>query len=102
MYVCIVSCRFILLFCVVSIIIILFASGAQELVALCKSVDLSNVPILILANKIDIPGSLTREQLTKGLDLDNLKIYHNIQMFMISIVQNSGYEEGFNWLSQQL
>lgn len=73
-----------------------------ELQSLCTSVDLSKVPILILANKVDSKSALTRQRMEEGLNLAALQMYHSMELFMVSVINGTGYEEGFQWISSQL
>lgn len=90
-----------------------FAESKRELDALLSDETLTNVPFLILGNKIDIPYAASEEELRyymgltnfttgKGkVDLDGLNV-RPLEVFMCSIVRKMGYGEGFQWLSQYI
>ena len=63
------------------------------------SVDqLKDVPLLILANKQDIPAALTVENLTEVLDLNKIQ-NRNWHIQSSCAVSNKGINEGFDWIS---
>ncbi|EPZ31418.1 ARF/SAR superfamily [Rozella allomycis CSF55] len=71
--------------------------------------EISKVPILVLGNKIDLPGAISEEELRYRFNLQmttgkgKVALAENIraiEVFMCSIVLKSGYGEGFRWLSQ--
>ncbi|KAK2545118.1 hypothetical protein Q9966_001378 [Columba livia] len=72
---------------------------------------ISNVPILILGNKIDRPEAISEEKLreifglygqTTGKGNVPLKDLNArpMEVFMCSVLKRQGYGEGFRWLSQ--
>lgn len=90
-----------------------FAESKRELDALLFDEMLSNVPFLILGNKIDIPQAASEDELRYALslmdcttgkgnvNLDGTNVLP-LELFMCSIVRKMGYGEGFNWLSQYI
>jgi len=83
----------------------------KELNEILASPDLSKIPVLVFGNKIDIPRALSEEelrfalglhQLTTGKGSVELKDIRPVEVFMCSIVNRSGYGEGFRWLGQYL
>ncbi|KAI1373883.1 ADP-ribosylation factor family-domain-containing protein [Hypoxylon crocopeplum] len=78
-----------------------FAEARAELEGLLWAEELSNVPFLILGNKIDHPGAVSEDELRcqLGIDLVGGRI---IQLFMCSVVERQGYGEGFHWLTKFL
>ncbi|KAJ6555617.1 secretion-associated GTP-binding protein, partial [Mycena vulgaris] len=62
----------------------------------------SKVPVLILGNKIDVPGAVSKEEFAGHLGLDQrtgkgghpLDGIRAIEIFMCSVAPRQGYEEG--------
>ncbi|KQK76169.1 hypothetical protein AAES_140821 [Amazona aestiva] len=84
-----------------------------ELNALMTDETISNVPILILGNKIDRPEAISEEKLreifglygqTTGKGNVPLKDLNArpMEVFMCSVLKRQGYGEGFRWLSQHV
>ncbi|NXA36621.1 SAR1A protein, partial [Eudromia elegans] len=84
-----------------------------ELNALMTDETISNVPILILGNKIDRPEAISEEKLrevfglygqTTGKGSVPLKDLNArpMEVFMCSVLKRQGYGEGFRWLSQYI
>lgn len=84
-----------------------------ELNALMTDETISNVPILILGNKIDRPEAISEEKLreifglygqTTGKGNVPLKELNArpMEVFMCSVLKRQGYGEGFRWLSQYI
>merc|ERR1712113_648427 len=88
-----------------------FEESRFELDNLLKDFELSDVPILILANKCDIPTAATEDEIKKKMGLTQLttgkecilnKEFRPIEVFVCSAVNRQGYIEGFKWLFQHL
>uniref|UniRef100_A0A0D6QSJ9 GTP-binding protein SAR1A n=1 Tax=Araucaria cunninghamii TaxID=56994 RepID=A0A0D6QSJ9_ARACU len=90
-----------------------FAESKKELDALLSDDSLTNVPFLILGNKIDIPYAASEEELRYSLGLANYTTgkgkvnladsnVRPIEVFMCSIVRKMGYGDGFKWMSQYI
>ncbi|CAH2321815.1 GTP-binding SAR1a [Pelobates cultripes] len=84
-----------------------------ELNSLMTDETISNVPILILGNKIDRPEAISEEKLreifglygqTTGKGNVPLKDLNArpMEVFMCSVLKRQGYGEGFRWLSQYI
>mmetsp|Transcript_29351 Transcript_29351/g.38609 ORF Transcript_29351/g.38609 Transcript_29351/m.38609 type:complete len:194 (+) Transcript_29351:84-665(+) len=91
-----------------------FNEARMELDALLTLEAPEKTPFLVLGNKIDRPNSAPEIELRVSLGLNetygkekNNRIHkdfqvHPIELFMCSIVKRTGYQEGFEWLSQFL
>jgi signal recognition particle receptor subunit beta len=71
--------------------------------------DLSGVPVLIFANKQDIPNAITPSELAAKLDLDSLQItpagdssLRKWHVQWCSAQEGKGLLEGLDWLNMQL
>lgn len=87
-----------------------FPEAKKELDNLLSCEELQNVPFLVLGNKID-KGMVSEEELKMELGIVHTTGKGRVQLdegirpievFMCSIVQRSGYGEGFRWVSQYL
>ncbi|KAK2080423.1 GTP-binding protein sar2 [Prototheca wickerhamii] len=88
-----------------------FPESKKELSSLLSDDSLSDVPFLVLGNKIDLPTAASEDEVRYALGLANLttgkgKIdtkslsMRPIEIFMCSVVRRQGYGEGFRWVSQ--
>ncbi|XP_077468856.1 small COPII coat GTPase SAR1A [Stigmatopora argus] len=86
------------------------AEAKVELDALLTDDTISNVPVLILGNKIDRPEAISEDALRgmfgqttgKGkVSMDDVNL-RPIEIFMCSVLKRQGYGEGFRWLSQYI
>lgn len=90
-----------------------FPEAKKELDGLLSDESLTNVPFLILGNKIDIPYAASEDELRYHLGLTGVTTgkgnvnlagtnVRPIEVFMCSIVRKMGYGEGFKWMSQYI
>uniref|UniRef100_UPI0035902AD5 small COPII coat GTPase SAR1B n=1 Tax=Myxine glutinosa TaxID=7769 RepID=UPI0035902AD5 len=90
-----------------------FREAKNELDSLMTDETISNVPILILGNKIDRPEAIGEERFremfglygqTTGKGTVPLKDLNTrpLEVFMCSVLKRQGYGEGFRWLSQYI
>eukprot|EP01123_Difflugia_compressa_P000623 TRINITY_DN1072_c0_g1_i2.p1 TRINITY_DN1072_c0_g1~~TRINITY_DN1072_c0_g1_i2.p1 ORF type:complete len:192 (-),score=34.62 TRINITY_DN1072_c0_g1_i2:55-630(-) len=87
-----------------------FEESKVELDELLADPDLKEIPFLVLANKIDIPGAASEEELRSALALYNTygkqiggtrtPGVRPIEVFTCSVVKRMGVKEGFNWVAQ--
>ena len=64
--------------------------------------QLEGVPVLIMANKQDLPGSIDAPLLVQLLDLHNQFLDRTFSVFDCSILYGGGIMESFDWLVNQL
>ncbi|XP_072380995.1 small COPII coat GTPase SAR1-like [Diabrotica undecimpunctata] len=88
-----------------------FVETQKELNTLLSDEIISNCPILILGNKIDLPGAASEDELrirfglfgqTTGKVARNDLPGRPLELFMCSIRKRQGYGEGFRWLAQYI
>jgi GTP-binding protein SAR1 len=89
-----------------------FPESKKELDALLSDDSLSQVPVLVLGNKIDIPYAASEDELRYSMGLTmttgkgNVNLTESnirpIEVFMCSIVRKMGYGEGFKWITQYI
>ncbi|XP_022258929.1 GTP-binding protein SAR1b-like isoform X2 [Limulus polyphemus] len=90
-----------------------FPESKVELDSLLTDEQLANCPVLILGNKIDIPGTASEDELRAyfglyGQTTGKGKIAQSelpgrpLELFMCSVLKRQGYGEGFRWLAQYI
>ncbi|XP_076016595.1 small COPII coat GTPase SAR1A [Genypterus blacodes] len=89
------------------------AEAKDELYALLTDDTISNIPVLILGNKIDRPEAASEDALrgifglqghTTGKGNVSLKGVNvrPMEVFMCSVLKRQGYGEAFRWLAQYI
>jgi small GTP-binding protein len=73
----------------------------QELIALLGEDELRDVPLVIMANKQDLDGTMDAKEVHQRLGLSAIKD-RKWNIFATSGIQGAGVAETFNWLSEQL
>jgi len=85
-----------------------FPEAKKELDELLRDDNLSGVPFVVLGNKIDIPTAAGEAELRSSLGLHQTSGRETktatdgvrpIELFMCSVVKNSGFADGFKWLA---
>ncbi|CRG98963.1 small GTP-binding protein sar1 [Plasmodium relictum] len=89
-----------------------FDEAREELKQLLETEELSNVPFVVLGNKIDKPDAASEDELRQHLNLfSNMTISGNVkgnsgvrpvELFMCSVIRRMGYAAAFKWISQFL
>lgn len=88
-----------------------FEESKKELDTLLTDETLFNCPVLILGNKIDLPGAASEHELRNYYALQTTgkgKVPRSdlpgrpLELFMCSILKRQGYGEGFRWLAQYI
>lgn len=84
-----------------------FEEAKQELDGLLSSEQL-NCPILILANKTDLPNAAGEQEIENYFNLNSILTGKNnynamdqrpIELFMCSMKYSQGYGDGFRWIA---
>lgn len=72
-----------------------------ELDHLIHEGKLDSVPIAVLFNKTDLEQSLESRQVCQRIEYNKLVQSHNGKMecFRISVLEQTGYQEAFRWIS---
>ncbi|CAF0815797.1 unnamed protein product [Didymodactylos carnosus] len=82
-----------------------------ELDSLLTDEQVANAPVVVLGNKIDVPGAVSEQELRyilgvsstgKGNVSRNEVTGRPMEVFMCSVLRREGYGEAFRWLSQYL
>uniref|UniRef100_A0A0G4ICT0 Small COPII coat GTPase SAR1 n=1 Tax=Chromera velia CCMP2878 TaxID=1169474 RepID=A0A0G4ICT0_9ALVE len=93
-----------------------FEEASEELSLLLDTPELSEVPFIVLGNKIDDPRAVSEDELKYKLDLyrhipfefgskgkDKYRQgVRPVGVFMCSVIRKMGYVEAFRWLSKFL
>lgn len=74
----------------------------EEIRLLAEHPDLKGVPILFYANKADIAGAKTPQELVDELGLSELMMDRPFNIFASNARRGDGIEEGINWLTNRL
>lgn len=68
-----------------------------------ESTELEGCPVLILANKVDKPGSMTAEEITSRMQLEeDLGVIRPWHVQECSAITGKGMVEGLSWFVEQL
>ncbi|CDW87723.1 UNKNOWN [Stylonychia lemnae] len=73
----------------------------QELELMLQEEELKGVPVLVLANKQDLPNALNDQEICSGLGLTSIK-NRPWSLFKISAMNGTGLQEAFEWLVDTL
>ncbi|EGR27351.1 small gtp-binding protein, putative [Ichthyophthirius multifiliis] len=89
-----------------------FSESRIEFNKILNTPELAKVPIVILANKIDITGAAGEEELRLNFGLANKTQFgiekvteldgRQVELFMCSVAKKIGYADGFQWISKFL
>ncbi|CAF1295767.1 unnamed protein product [Adineta ricciae] len=90
-----------------------FAEAKAELDSLLTDEQVANAPIVVLGNKIDLPGAVSEQELRYLLGISTATTGKGnvaradiagrpMELFMCSVLRREGYGEAFRWLSQYL
>eukprot|EP01099_Mayorella_cantabrigiensis_P006131 TRINITY_DN506_c0_g1_i1.p1 TRINITY_DN506_c0_g1~~TRINITY_DN506_c0_g1_i1.p1 ORF type:complete len:181 (-),score=29.23 TRINITY_DN506_c0_g1_i1:165-707(-) len=70
----------------------------QELISMLSEEELKGIPLLVFANKQDLPGSLSEAEVSEKLGLSSLK-NRSWTIFKTSAIKGEGIFQGLDWLS---
>jgi len=90
-----------------------FYEAKQELNGLLTDDQLSSVPVVILANKIDIPGAASEDEIRHTFGLYGMTTGKNnvprgeltgrpLELYMCSVLKRQGYGDGFRWIANYI
>lgn len=90
-----------------------FREAKSELDSLLTDEQVAGCPVLVLGNKIDIPGAASEDEIrtvfglhgqTTGKGNIPKSELHGrpLELFMCSVLKRQGYGEGFRWLAQYI
>ena len=85
----------------------------HELNSLLMAPSLRHVPILVIGNKIDLPGAVSEPELRHALCLSEMVTtgkkgqpltpgVRPCEVFMASVIQRAGFDVGFRWLAEYI
>lgn len=73
----------------------------EELFGVLDDDTLTNIPVLVLSNKSDLPGSINSAKMVEALQMSKLRS-HQWFVQSASATTGDGLYEGLNWLSRTL
>lgn len=74
----------------------------QELVGLLQQERLAGASLLIFANKQDIAGALSKEEMSRVLELDTLSQDRHWSIISCSAVKGDGLVDGMDWMVEDI
>ena len=72
----------------------------EELHELLHEEDLKYAPVLILANKQDLNGAMSKNEVSNRMGINYLQ--KNIKIFAVSVKNRTQIEEGLDWLIEKM
>ncbi|ELU10760.1 hypothetical protein CAPTEDRAFT_156190 [Capitella teleta] len=90
-----------------------FVEAKAELESLLSDEQIAAAPVLVLGNKIDIPGAASEDEIRHLFGLHGQTTGRGniprsevngrpMELFMCSVLKRQGYGEGFRWLAQYI
>lgn len=76
------------------------SEARKELQSILTDPEFEHIPKVIMANKCDKKSVIPRSELQRELGIDDAS--DKLKLYMTSILNGVGYEEGFRWLSEQV
>ena len=72
------------------------AESREELNHVCQSPDMAGVPVVVVANKQDLPDSLTPEEVSKELSVQELSMSQQCQLLPVCAVTGEGLSDAMD------
>jgi ADP-ribosylation factor-like protein 2 len=79
-----------------------FEEGMEELQKVLKTERLAGASLLVFANKQDLNGALTSEQISKAMKLSEIAENRAWHIQASSAYTGEGIKEGFNWIVRDI
>lgn len=79
-----------------------FTEAKEELYRILKEESLKDTLLLIFANKQDMEGALTKEEIKEKLELSSLKTVREWHIEGTVATTGEGLYEGLDWLTEKL
>ena len=76
-------------------------SSRNEMMTMLSEEDLVGVPLLVLANKQDLPGAMSEVEISEKLGLTNITD-RQWNIFKTSVIKNENVAESFDWVASIL
>jgi ADP-ribosylation factor-like protein 6 len=73
-----------------------------ELDLMLKHADLKGVPILFFANKMDLPGAMSAQEIVDALQIVELCADRAFNIYQSNARQGIGIDEGLMWLQKKI
>ena len=73
----------------------------KEVWAMSENKELEGVPMLVLANKQDIAGAMSEQEVRRELGMDRI-VWRQWKVQGTSAVRGDGVAEGLDWLAEEL
>ncbi|KAK3086544.1 hypothetical protein FSP39_020011 [Pinctada imbricata] len=82
---------------------LLFSEVKEDLELTMSEKELKKCPFVILANKQDVPGAMTMDEIAEKLDLQNMKAAKGKKwaIFPTSALTGEGFSEALDWITDR-
>lgn len=77
-----------------------YEGARQELHAVCNNSSLSDIPVLVLANKNDLAEALPLEDFVTKMDIKGIK-NHQVTCYSVSVKETDNLNAVVSWLVSQ-
>lgn len=76
------------------------SSAYEEIRKVLNMTELKECPLLIYANKQDLPESRPVQEISELLNIDELKATNRVHIQGCNALERRGLQDGFNWLTR--